>query len=234
MVTGPPFACSLNLQFKNRTTPVDKVEMRRRNRRGEPGTIASGVDVCGALLGLVVLAPLFVLITALIKATSLGPVFFSQTRYGLNKRRFSMFKFRSMVPDAEQRQAALEHLNETGGPVFKISKDPRVTPIGRLLRRTSLDELPQLFNVLRGEMSLVGPRPLPMRDVSKFAELSLVRRFSVKPGMTGLWQVSGRSNTSFDSWIKLDLYYIDHWSLLMDVRILMRTLPAVLRGSGAS
>ena len=139
-----------------------------------------------------------------------------------------------MVPDAEQQQATLEHLNETGGPVFKIKHDPRVTPVGRFLRKTSLDELPQLWNVVRGEMSLVGPRSLPMRDVSNFAELSLVRRFSVKPGMTGLWQVSGRSDTSFDGWVKLDLYYIDQWSLLMDLRILLRTLPAVLRGSGAS
>ncbi|GAA3762432.1 sugar transferase [Terriglobus aquaticus] len=196
--------------------------------------IKRSFDVAGALIGLLLLSPLMLLIAGLIKATSPGPVFFSQVRYGLNKRRFPMFKFRSMVPDAEQQQAGLEHLNETGGPVFKIKEDPRITPIGRLLRKTSLDELPQLWNVLRGEMSLVGPRPLPMRDVSNFAELSLVRRFSVKPGMTGLWQVSGRSSTSFDGWIKLDLYYIDHWSLLMDARILMRTLPAVLRGSGAS
>lgn len=196
--------------------------------------VKRSLDVAGALVGLVLLSPVMLLIAALIKLTSPGPVFFSQVRYGLNKRKFSMFKFRSMVPDAEQKQAELEHLNETGGPVFKIKKDPRITPIGRLLRKTSLDELPQLLNVLRGEMSLVGPRPLPMRDVSNFTELSLVRRFSVKPGMTGLWQVSGRSSTSFDGWVKLDLYYIDHWSLLMDLRILMRTLPAVVRGSGAS
>lgn len=197
-------------------------------------TIKRGLDVFGALFGLIVLSPVFAVIAIVIKVTSPGPIFFAQIRYGLNKRRFPMFKFRSMVPDAEQLQAKLEHLNEAGGPVFKIKHDPRITPIGRLLRKTSLDELPQLWNVLRGEMSLVGPRPLPMRDVSNFSELSLVRRFSVKPGMTGLWQVSGRSETTFDGWIELDLYYIDHWSLLMDARILMRTLPAVVKGSGAA
>lgn len=196
--------------------------------------IKRGVDLFGAVIGLVVLSPVLLVIMALIRVSSPGPIFFSQVRYGLNKRRFPMFKFRSMVPDAEAQQAKLEHLNEAGGPVFKIKHDPRITPIGRLLRKTSLDELPQLWNVVRGEMSLVGPRPLPMRDVSNFSDLSLVRRFSVKPGMTGLWQVSGRSDTTFDGWIKLDLYYIDHWSLMMDAHILLRTLPAVLRGSGAS
>ena len=196
--------------------------------------IKRGFDVFGAVMGLVVLSPVLLVIMLLIRLSSPGPVFFSQVRYGLNKRRFPMFKFRSMVPDAEALQAKLEHLNEAGGPVFKIKDDPRITPIGRFLRKTSLDELPQLWNVVRGEMSLVGPRPLPMRDVSNFSDLSLVRRFSVKPGMTGLWQVSGRSDTSFDGWIKLDLYYIDNWSLMMDAHILMRTLPAVIKGSGAS
>ena len=196
--------------------------------------VKRAIDIFGAGVGLVLLAPVFLVIAVLIRWSSPGPVFFSQVRYGLNKRRFPMLKFRSMVPDAEKLQAQLEHLNETGGPVFKIRQDPRITPVGRILRKTSLDELPQLLNVLRGEMSLVGPRPLPMRDVSNFSHLALVRRFSVKPGMTGLWQVSGRSDTSFDGWIKLDLHYIDHWSLLMDARILWRTLPAVVRGSGAS
>ncbi len=191
-------------------------------------------DFVGAALGLLVLSPVLFVVGMLIRLGSPGPIFFSQVRYGLNKRRFAMYKFRSMVPDAEARQATLEHMNEAGGPIFKIKHDPRVTRIGRLLRKTSLDELPQLWNVLRGDMSLVGPRPLPMRDVGRFSDLHLVRRFSVKPGMTGLWQVSGRSETSFDGWIKLDLFYIDHWSLMMDAHILLRTLPAVLRGSGAS
>ena len=152
-----------------------------------------------------------------IATTSEGPVFFVQQRYGLNKRRFSMLKFRTMRADAEQAQAQIEHLNEAAGPIFKIKEDPRITPVGKFLRKTSIDELPQLLNVLRGDMSLVGPRPMSTRDVSRFSEAWLMRRFSVKPGITGLWQVSGRSNTSFDRWIELDLKYIDDWSLALDL-----------------
>ena len=136
--------------------------------------------------------------------------------------------------DAEKQQAALEHMNEANGPVFKITRDPRITAVGAFLRKTSLDELPQLFNVLAGHMSLVGPRPLNERDVRRFSELHLMRRFSVVPGMTGLWQVSGRSNLGFESWIDLDLKYIDEWSLSLDFRILADTIPAVLKGRGAS
>jgi lipopolysaccharide/colanic/teichoic acid biosynthesis glycosyltransferase len=145
-----------------------------------------------------------------------------------------MYKFRTMVQDAEAQQGPLEGLNEAHGPVFKIHRDPRLTRIGAFLRRTSLDELPQLWNVLRGEMSLVGPRPLPVRDVQRFSEAWLMRRFSVLPGITGLWQVSGRSHLSFDQWIQLDLAYIDRWSLWLDLLILMRTMPAVVSGRGAS
>jgi exopolysaccharide biosynthesis polyprenyl glycosylphosphotransferase len=191
-------------------------------------------DLVGATVGLIILAPLFLLIAAAIKLTSPGPVFFAQQRYGYNRRVFRMYKFRTMVPEAEALQAALEHLNEAEGPVFKIKDDPRIIPVGRLLRRTSLDELPQLLNVLIGDMSLVGPRPLPMRDVQNFSEAWLMRRFSVVPGCTGLWQVSGRSNLGFDDWVTMDLRYIDQWSLWMDFKILLRTIPAVLRGSGAS
>jgi lipopolysaccharide/colanic/teichoic acid biosynthesis glycosyltransferase len=162
-----------------------------------------------------------------------GPILFVQTRYGRNRKRFPMFKFRSMVIDAEQRQAELETMNEAQGPVFKLKSDPRVTRVGTFLRRTSIDELPQLFNVLRGEMSLVGPRPLPLRDVSRFEESWLLRRFSVRPGITCLWQIKGRSETTFDQWIEQDLTYIDHWSLGLDLKILLMTIPAVLRGSGA-
>jgi lipopolysaccharide/colanic/teichoic acid biosynthesis glycosyltransferase len=144
-----------------------------------------------------------------------------------------MLKFRTMVVDAESLQEALEKKNEASGPVFKMKQDPRVTPLGRFLRKTSLDELPQLFNVLLGDMSLVGPRPLPRRDVSRFEDSWLMRRFSVKPGLTCLWQVNGRSNTSFDHWIAQDLEYIDRWSLRLDLEILVRTVPAVVRGSGA-
>ena len=191
------------------------------------------LDRVGAFLGLLLLAPLLLAIAVLIKVSSPGPVFFAQERYGLNRRRFRMFKFRTMVVDAEKKQAQLEAMNEAQGPVFKMKADPRIFPLGRMLRKTSLDELPQLVNVLRGEMSLVGPRPLPVRDVSRFSESWLMRRFSVKPGLTCLWQVTGRSNTSFDYWIRLDLKYIDCWSLGLDLKILAKTLPAVVRGSGA-
>jgi exopolysaccharide biosynthesis polyprenyl glycosylphosphotransferase len=190
------------------------------------------VDRTAAGIGLLLLSPLMLAIALLIKLTSKGPVFFVQQRYGLNKRRFGMIKFRSMVTDAEARLASLEHLNQNG-PMFKMKNDPRITAIGKLIRRTSLDELPQLINVLRGEMSLVGPRPLPQSDVERFSEGWLMRRFSVKPGITGLWQVSGRSSIDFDGAIKLDLRYIDKWSLAMDAKILLRTLSAVVKGSGA-
>lgn len=196
--------------------------------------IKRGLDIVGAAFGLILLSPLFLIVAILIKTTSKGPVFFRQERYGLNKRTFFIYKFRSMVQDAEAAQATLEHMNQNSGPVFKIFKDPRVTKIGAFLRKTSIDELPQLFNVLKGEMSLVGPRPLNMRDVGRFSEAWLMRRFSVKPGLTCIWQVSGRSNVSFDRWIALDLHYIDHWSLLLDMKILAKTIPAVFEGRGAA
>jgi lipopolysaccharide/colanic/teichoic acid biosynthesis glycosyltransferase len=168
-----------------------------------------------------------------IKATSPGPVLFVQERYGLRRRRFRMLKFRTMTQGAEALQPLLELQNEASGPVFKIQNDPRTTRLGRFLRRSSLDELPQLVNVLRGEMSLVGPRPLPERDVLRFADPWLMRRFSVPPGLTGLWQVSGRCTLKFDEAIALDLKYIDQWSLGLDLTILARTLPAVVKGTGA-
>jgi exopolysaccharide biosynthesis polyprenyl glycosylphosphotransferase len=192
------------------------------------------LDIVLAMVAVVTLAPLMLAIALAVKLTSPGPVLFSQWRYGRNRRLFRMYKFRTMVPDAEDLQVTLEPLNEVDGPVFKIARDPRVTPLGRLLRRTSLDELPQLFNVLRGEMSLVGPRPLPTRDVSRFNEGRLMRRFSVMPGLTCLWQIGGRSEVDFDEWLALDLDYIDNWSLRLDFLILLRTIPAVIRGTGAA
>jgi exopolysaccharide biosynthesis polyprenyl glycosylphosphotransferase len=192
------------------------------------------IDLLGASALLVLSAPVLLLAATAIKLSSPGPVIFSQERYGLKRRRFKMLKLRTMVPDAEALQSTLEDRNEASGPVFKISNDPRVTTVGRLLRRTSIDELPQLVNVLRGDMSLVGPRPLPIRDVNRFTAAALMRRFSVRPGITCLWQVEGRSNLGFDDWIKLDLKYIDDWSLSLDVIILFRTLPAVVTGTGAS
>jgi exopolysaccharide biosynthesis polyprenyl glycosylphosphotransferase len=192
------------------------------------------VDLVVASAGLVVIAPLLAVIGVAIKLTSRGPVLFRQRRYGYRRRPFIMYKFRTMRRDAEALQGGLESANEASGPVFKIRDDPRITRLGRLLRRSSLDELPQLFNVVRGDMALVGPRPMAFRDVHLFSEAWLLRRFSMPPGITGLWQVSGRSELGFDQWIQLDLHYIDHWSLRLDFRILARTLPAVICGRGAT
>jgi exopolysaccharide biosynthesis polyprenyl glycosylphosphotransferase len=196
--------------------------------------IKRAVDVVGSLFGLMLCAPLFLVVAILIKCTSEGPVIFRQERYGLGRRTFRIYKFRTMVLNAEEGQIALEHMNENSGPVFKIFKDPRITKVGAILRRASIDELPQLINVLKGDMSLVGPRPLNMRDVGRFSEAWLMRRFSVRPGLTCLWQISGRSNVSFDRWIALDLHYIDHWSLQMDFKILALTIPVVFKGTGAA
>ena len=192
------------------------------------------IDMFGAAIGLCLLAPLFFLIAAAIKATSKGPVFFVQSRYGYRRRLFRMYKFRSMVQNAPELMAQLEGLNEATGPIFKMRHDPRVTRLGRILRSSSLDELPQLWNVLIGNMSLVGPRPMSTRDVLLFSEAALMRRFTVKPGITGLWQVSGRSAVGFDRWIQLDYNYIDEWSLTLDFQILARTIGAVVRGTGAA
>jgi exopolysaccharide biosynthesis polyprenyl glycosylphosphotransferase len=186
-----------------------------------------------SLLALPVLLPVMGMIALAIKLDSPGPVFFIQDRVGLGKRRFRMVKFRTMVRGSEGMMPQLEHLNEAKGPIFKIANDPRVTRVGRFLRRTSLDELPQIFNVIRGEMSLVGPRPMSLRDVSLFDRGIQRKRFSVKPGLTCLWQVSGRSNLPFSKWLELDLSYIERWSLALDIKILFKTIPAVLRGTGA-
>ena len=192
------------------------------------------MDVIGGTILLVMLAPLFALVAIAIKLESPGPVFFVQDRFGLNKRRFRMIKFRTMRADAEERMKEIEHLNEKSGPIFKIRNDPRITRVGRWLRKTSIDELPQLINVLFGEMSIVGPRPLSVRDALRMEVAWQKRRFSVKPGLTCLWQISGRSNLSFEQWMELDLEYIDHWSLKLDASILIRTIPAIVTARGAS
>lgn len=191
------------------------------------------IDIVGSVVGIVVFSPLFLGVAVAIKLSSRGPVFFNQRRYGFNKRLFRMYKFRTMVVDAEALQSKLEDRNEATGPVFKIANDPRITRIGRFLRRTSLDELPQFLNVLLGEMSLVGPRPLAIRDVGRFEEGWLMRRFSMRPGLTCLWQTAGRSNLGFSDWVNLDLEYIDNWSLLLDCKIMIKTFPVVVRGTGA-
>lgn len=190
-------------------------------------------DLAGASILLILSAPILLAAAIAIRATSPGPILFSQERYGLYRRRFRILKLRTMVPDAEVLQAALEGQNELGGPVFKIRRDPRITRVGAFLRKTSIDELPQLWNVLRGEMSLVGPRPLAVRDVLLIRNSSQLRRFSVLPGITCIWQIAGRNNTDFENWIRQDLEYIDNWSLILDIKILFGTIPAVLGTRGA-
>jgi exopolysaccharide biosynthesis polyprenyl glycosylphosphotransferase len=192
------------------------------------------IDRVIALTLLVGLSWLFAIIAIAIKFTSKGPVIFRQSRGGKNGRPFAMFKFRTMTSDAEMQREELQRFNVMSGPVFKVDQDPRVTAVGRFLRKTSLDELPQLWNVLKGDMSLVGPRPLPMYEVERIEATAHRRRLSMKPGITCLWQISGRNNvTSFDRWVALDLEYIDNWSPLLDLRILLKTIPVVLFGWGA-
>lgn len=190
-------------------------------------------DLATTLFFMPILLPLIAIIAIAVKLDSPGPVFFIQQRVGLRKHLFPMIKFRSMHVDAEKRMKEIEHLNEAKGPIFKITNDPRVTRIGKFLRKTSLDELPQLFNVIRGEMSLVGPRPMSIRDVSKFDKGIQRKRFSVKPGLTCIWQVSGRSNLPFEKWLELDLKYIESWNLWLDIVILAKTMPAVFLSKGA-
>jgi len=201
---------------------------------GWPSVIKRLLDIVISAVALVILAPLFLVTAIVIRSDSPGSIFFTQERIGLNKRRFHMYKFRTMVPDAESMQAVFEHLNEADGPVFKIKNDPRITRLGKYLRKTSIDELPQLLNVLKGDMSVVGPRPLAVRDYNGLDEDWLRRRFSVRPGITCLWQVNGRSSVPFQKWMEWDLHYIDHWSLWLDVKVIAKTIPAVLKGAGAA
>ncbi|HYB22366.1 MAG TPA: sugar transferase [Solirubrobacteraceae bacterium] len=189
-------------------------------------------DIVGATLLLIVLSPLLLAITLAVRLSSRGPVVFRSMRRGIGQRPFACLKFRTMHSDAEQSQADLEELNEASGALFKIREDPRLTPVGRLLRRFSLDELPQLVNVLRGEMSLVGPRPLPERDYEMLEDWHR-KRYLVLPGVTGLWQVSGRSELDFDDLVHLDFIYLENWSLALDLTILLKTIPAVLSRRGA-
>ncbi|MBC8001507.1 MAG: sugar transferase, partial [Opitutaceae bacterium] len=192
------------------------------------------MDLIGSLALLALSIPILGVVSIAIKLTSPGPILFRQQRSGLNGRPFVMYKFRSMVTNAEQLQHELASMNEMSGPVFKVTNDPRITPIGKFLRKYSIDELPQLFNVLRGDMSLVGPRPLPVDEVKRFNDVAHRRRLSVKPGLTCKWQISGRNQVSnFEDWVRLDLEYIDDWSLWLDLKILLLTVPVVLMGKGA-
>jgi exopolysaccharide biosynthesis polyprenyl glycosylphosphotransferase len=196
--------------------------------------IKRGIDIAGALFALIIFAIPAAVVALMIRLTSHGPVIFRQRRAGRFGKPFVMYKFRSMTDDAEMRRAELEPFNQMSGPVFKVESDPRITPLGHWLRRTSFDELPQLWNVLMGDMSLVGPRPLPVYEVEKFENTAQRRRLSVKPGLTCLWQISGRNQVrDFRDWVRLDLDYIDRWSLGLDFKILLRTIPAVIMGLGA-
>jgi len=188
------------------------------------------MDIAAALTALVLLAPLFLLVAALIKLTSPGPVFFKQSRPGLGRRPFTMWTFRTLVPGAERQEVLLRG---EGGVFFKPKQDARVTPVGRFLRKYSIDELPQFFNVLRGEMSLVGPRPVLWHELERFSSPGQLRRFEMKPGLTCIWQVSGRSNTTDEARMRYDLEYVDGWSLATDFKLLLKTVPVVLRGEGA-
>jgi exopolysaccharide biosynthesis polyprenyl glycosylphosphotransferase len=189
-------------------------------------------DIIGSTFLLALLSPLFIAITLAVRLTSRGPILFRSMRRGIAQRPFACLKFRTMHTDAEERQADLEELNEASGALFKIRDDPRLTTVGRLLRRFSLDELPQLINVLRGEMSLVGPRPLPERDYAMLEDWHR-KRYLVLPGITGLWQVSGRSELDFDDLVHLDFIYLERWSLALDLTILLKTIPAVVSRRGA-
>ena len=191
------------------------------------------MDFSCSFLLLVLLSPLLLFVAVCIKLTSPGPIFFIQPRVGMNKRSFKLLKFRSMYVDAEKRKAELAHLNEMDGPVFKIKNDPRITPVGRFIRKASIDELPQLFNVLTGHMSLVGPRPPLLSEVNRY-EWLFQKRLSIKPGITCIWQISGRNEVTFKQWMEMDKQYIDNWSLWLDIEILLKTLPAVLFRKGAS
>jgi len=206
----------------------------RRTPTGELRLAVKRVlDLVAGGVGLAVAAPVLIAAAIAIRMDSKGPVLFRQVRAGRNGRRFTMYKFRSMVVDAEEQKAALLKHNEMGGPVFKMRHDPRITRVGRFIRKTSIDELPQLFNVLKGDMSLVGPRP-PLPSEVEGYEPWQRRRLSVKPGLTGLWQVSGRNQVDFDEWMQMDLEYIDNWSLLLDIKIMLKTVPAVLFQKGSS
>ena len=211
---------------------VPLFELRPPVFAGTDWAVKRAFDLVVSLVVIVLGLPVWLLIAALIKLTSPGPVFYRDSRVGLGERTFQMFKFRTMSVDAAARRAELSEQNEAEGALFKIRDDPRVTKVGAVLRRLSVDELPNMLNVLRGEMSLVGPRPLPARDYALLEEWHRKRSF-VLPGMTGLWQISGRSDLSFDDLVRLDFYYLENWSIWLDITILAKTVPAVVSKRGA-
>jgi exopolysaccharide biosynthesis polyprenyl glycosylphosphotransferase len=235
---GVPFALPAYSLRLDRALPVDRRTvsdgyLHFTNVKSQPSArvVKRMLDIVASASALWVLAPLLSVTAVLVKLTSKGPVFFRQMRVGQHGRTFNILKFRSMVSGAEGLQKALEQQNEQTGPVFKIKKDPRITPLGRILRKYSIDELPQLINVLRGDMTLVGPRPPVPKEVAQYEPWQL-RRLSVVPGLTCIWQVSGRNEIAFRDWMYLDLRYIDHWSLGQDLNLLLKTVPTVVAGRG--
>ncbi|WP_195959345.1 sugar transferase [Clostridium saudiense] len=192
-----------------------------------------GIDIIGAGSGLLLLSPVIAIVACAVKFTSKGPIFFSQKRVGKNGKIFDMYKFRSMVVNAEELKEKLAHQNEMSGPMFKMKDDPRVTKIGKFIRKTSLDELPQLWNVLKGDMSLVGPRPSLPKEVAQF-EKWMYKRLSVKPGLTCFWQVSGRNNIDFEDWMKLDIKYVDERNIWIDIKLIFKTVLVLFGDKNAS
>jgi exopolysaccharide biosynthesis polyprenyl glycosylphosphotransferase len=228
-----PFERMLSTVALSRAAGADYLTFSSAPKDGAALAMKRGLDVAGAALLLALLWPILAFAAILVRLTSRGPAVFRQERAGMSGRSFTLYKLRTMREGAEDERGALESRNEMDGPVFKLRDDPRVTRIGRLLRRTSIDELPQLWNVLKGDMSLVGPRPLPVYEVARFEPWQR-RRMSMRPGITGPWQVAGRSGVvRFSEWMRLDLEYVDRWSPGLDLRILARTVPAVLAGRGA-
>jgi exopolysaccharide biosynthesis polyprenyl glycosylphosphotransferase len=211
---------------------VPLFEVRPPMLTGVEWAVKRAFDILVSAILIALLAIPGLIVALLVRLTSPGPAIYRNPRIGVGEGKFAMLKFRSMYQDAELQQAELEEQNEADGPIFKIRDDPRITPIGRILRRFSIDELPQLWNVLRGEMSLVGPRPLPLRDYERLEPWHR-GRYRVLPGITGLWQVSGRSALGFDDLVRLDFYYVENWSIWLDIEIIARTPLAVLRGQGA-
>ncbi|MCR8844863.1 sugar transferase [Paenibacillus sp. SC116] len=208
------------------------IELVKTPLRGMNLFFKRTADIILSSIGIILISPILIFVAICIKIDSKGPIFIHQKRIGKNGAPFAMHKFRSMVVNAEQMKAELEQFNEADGPAFKMKNDPRITKVGRFIRKFSIDELPQLFNVLKGEMSLIGPRPPLPNEVELYNDYQW-RRLDIRPGITGLWQVSGRSNITFDEWMKLDLYYIEQWSISMELKILFKTIPVVIRGEGA-
>ncbi len=225
-------------RFKQEETILDKLpeseslQDEPRNDCVNQAKFKRVIDITASLMGLLLLSPIMLLVALLIKMTSRGPVLFSQVRIGQGGKKFRLYKFRTMVVNSESLKGQLKKLNEKSGPVFKIKKDPRITKIGGILRKYSIDELPQLWNIVKGDMSVVGPRP-PLPDEVAQYKIWQTRRLATKPGLTCIWQVSGRSRIEFEDWVRLDLRYIDSWSLWLDIKLIFKTFRVVLTGDGA-